>query len=1055
MENARMRARSLALLPLLLAVTGCPSNGGGGKGSSCPAPVGTTDDTDADLLTDVQELVLGTDPADADTDGDGFGDYVEHKAGTDPLVDSSAPAGQVASVREITSESELIGGPAAQGQLGDWLLENDRIRAIVQRPGVEQMAVGKFGGNLIDADVHRAGPGVDRVGSVTPVLELGSTSNPDRVVVVRDGTDGGPVILRTCGEEQPFEYLNLSAITRSNGLNINYDTNRDRNISISNDFILAPGSDVVEIVTTVSNHGSTFVAPVMTLMDSGAAEEVFLTNYQGFGALGFSALLEPQPPVRYTAFIGSGAAWGYVAEAEPNAAINLFGITAVVPGFDSPLTVITSDPELGPGPGMLEFKKGKSVSWRRGIVVTDGAAGTEPVSAEYVSRHEPAATVHVGNVGDGAGPVAGARVIALRRGGPHDRAPLSVTESDANGDYSFRLPDGDYYITADLGGRDFPTFSTGDVVIDTLINQTTIVATQVTLAASSALPDITFEEASLLQVSVTDAATTNPVPSKVTIVGTDPSPGDSIFRDQKDRLPSAVSTAFNSPSGAFVVPLEPGAYELYASRGMEWSLAQRPITVVAGATTSASLVIGRVVDTPGWISGDFHVHMMNSPDSGVTLRDRVISGAAEGLDVIVATDHDFVTDLTPMIASLGLTTEVASSVGEEISTTAIGHFISFPLTADPSSTTGGAYAWSGPAGALNSRTVEQIFTDVDAANAGSQVALVCHPRGDNLTAYYDAVELSTLSLATERDPEEVRIPRPEGYTEADTRLFYSGFDAQEVMNGSDESDVRRDTWLNDLFSFLSHGLTVAAIGDSDTHSVFSSQLGWPRTYVKLAADSPATFAQNGEAFATAIKDGHAYFTSGPQLTVTVTGDDSGEPGDLVLPRTADSMVTVQAVLEMPDWIEVDTLRIYLNTPNTGAPAGAVVETAPVPFDEQVFAVTTTAAGMGLFKNVYTWTTDVPVPANGDAWLVVTASSTQGGTATLFPVVPKGSEPFALANAVYLDGNRNGVWNPPGNVTAGAFTARPKVRVYDSDEVPANLPDVREQFFRLTEHGEKH
>ena len=30
---------------------------------------------------------------------------------------------------------------------------------------------------------------------------------------------------------------------------------------------------------------------------------------------------------------------------------------------------------------------------------------------------------------------------------------------------------------------------------------------------------------------------------------------------------------------------------------------------------------------------DFHVHMLNSPDSPVTLVDRVVSGAAEGLDV--------------------------------------------------------------------------------------------------------------------------------------------------------------------------------------------------------------------------------------------------------------------------------------------------------------------------------------------------------------------------------------------------------------------------------------
>ena len=167
--------------------------------------------------------------------------------------------------------------------------------------------------------------------------------------------------------------------------------NVERDIAFSHDYILAPGSDVVEIVSTVGNNGSTFVGPVATVMDSGGAEEVFLTNYQGFGALGFSALLQVQPPVRYTAFVGSAATWGFVAEAEPNAAINLFGITAVVPGFDSPLAVLTSNPDNGPGPGLLEFKKGKRTSWRRGIVVTDGAGGTEPVDPAVEEGRRPEA----------------------------------------------------------------------------------------------------------------------------------------------------------------------------------------------------------------------------------------------------------------------------------------------------------------------------------------------------------------------------------------------------------------------------------------------------------------------------------------------------------------------------------------------------------------------------------------------------------------------------------------------------------------------------------------
>lgn len=34
----------------------------------------------------------------------------------------------------ITDDSQLIGGPVAQGRVGDVLLQNDRIRVIIQKP---------------------------------------------------------------------------------------------------------------------------------------------------------------------------------------------------------------------------------------------------------------------------------------------------------------------------------------------------------------------------------------------------------------------------------------------------------------------------------------------------------------------------------------------------------------------------------------------------------------------------------------------------------------------------------------------------------------------------------------------------------------------------------------------------------------------------------------------------------------------------------------------------------------------------------------------------------
>ena len=59
-----------------------------------------------------------------------------------------------------------------------------------------------------------------------------------------------------------------------------------------------------------------------------------------------------------------------------------------------------------------------------------------------------------------------------------------------------------------------------------------------------------------------------------------------------------------------------------------------------------------VVDTRGWISADFHVHSACSPDSRVSLRDRVYEFLADGV-AIVATDHNVVCDYAPYIQELG------------------------------------------------------------------------------------------------------------------------------------------------------------------------------------------------------------------------------------------------------------------------------------------------------------------------------------------------------------------------------------------------------------------
>ena len=55
----------------------------------------------------------------------------------------------------VSDRGQLIGGgPRALGEVGDYMLDNDRIRVVVQNAGYSR-GFGVYGGGIIDADIRR------------------------------------------------------------------------------------------------------------------------------------------------------------------------------------------------------------------------------------------------------------------------------------------------------------------------------------------------------------------------------------------------------------------------------------------------------------------------------------------------------------------------------------------------------------------------------------------------------------------------------------------------------------------------------------------------------------------------------------------------------------------------------------------------------------------------------------------------------------------------------------------------------------------------------------
>jgi hypothetical protein len=317
------------------------------------------------------------------------------------------------------------------------------------------------------------------------------------------------------------------------------------------------------------------------------------------------------------------------------------------------------------------------------------------------------------------------------------------------------------------------------------------------------------------------------------------------------------------PPGTTEVPVPPGEYSLIASRGFEWEIAKTDVTVEADGSASWSPTLVRSVDTTGWVASEFHIHSEWSTDSGVPLRDRIVSCAAEGIEYVVATDHDVVTDYGPfLLPSLKGFLQVASGV--ETSTAKFGHINSWPWVLDKDKGGRGAPRWFG----LNFPGVMQAVK----AGTPGHVVQINHPR-DGISANFDRIGLN---------PKKPLDP---------TLKASLIFNAVEIFNAGDLELFKEG--LEDWLYLVENGLDIAATGTSDAHSI-ESLCGHPRTLVAVENDDPATLKPtDADAGVLAQK---TLVTSGPFATLT--------PGA--------SAGTVRLKVAAPSWMPAETWELWID-----------------------------------------------------------------------------------------------------------------------------------------------
>lgn len=931
----------------------------------------------------------------------------------EPYVAGAAGGGAYA--RQIDSEADLIGGEAATGRVGDWLVGNEHVRFVVQGPS-RAIGVCPYGGNLIDGDIVRpAGePGRDAIGAVCLFLNLGVTMVGEDYEILSDGADGGAVVLAVTGIDRPLDFLNLKgAISQWVGIPLDFAVDPDTDLpgTVTTYYVLRPQDRGVRIVTAVRNDGAEATKVIFgELIDSGGVVEFFnpRSGLKGFGYGGFA-----EEKMDFLGFKGDETTHVYapppLADGRSGAGyLSISGVAGVVLGTDDPLGALLGGGNAGPHEARHLLEPGATVTAERWVYVGDGSLSS---ATDYIWKDRGVALGHIeGAATDAAGPVAGARISVVNDAG----AAITQMVSAADGTFAADVPLGTYTLSSIAPGR--IADGAPQVVVE---------------AGAMAEPALGFSLPGALSVHVTNPAG-EPTPAKVTVRCDGPC---SVVPTSQNR---DVTYDFNyqgaivplGVSGEAVIPLPPGKYRVVVTRGTSHTLwpadydtATNPgqqIEVVGGETVELFPVVAKALDTAGWLSGDFHVHAVNSPDAPVHNRDRVRSFMSEAMDVLVSTDHDFITDYAPIIEELGGQKWLTSIVGVELTTFDYGHFNSFPLVADPVARNGGAVDWAGGDGPC--LTPDAIFDELHAF-PGEQVIQVNHAN----SGYFFAVDLDAATGMTFADPEAFRMApiEPDPVT-GDTKLWSEKFTALELYNGFSVSKVW--TNMNWWLTFLNRGFRVTGTAVTDTHKLIRDPGGVPCSYVRMPEGKDTIAPLDQAAFAAAVNQGRLVGTNGPLLDARLVDPDTGDEAEVgeTLALGAGKAMQLVVTIQTPRWYTVDKVEVFSNATSIVTPPGQLVETKPpVAFSQDVDmteADLMPAVEGGAEGARYVKTVTFDLQPGEDAYYVVLATGNKATSGDLRPIVGDAAKALAFTNPLFVDVDGGG-WNPP----------------LDAAKVPAPLP----------------
>ncbi len=381
------------------------------------------------------------------------------------------------------------------------------------------------------------------------------------------------------------------------------------------------------------------------------------------------------------------------------------------------------------------------------------------------------------------------------------------------------------------------------------------------------------------------------LPAKVEFIGRAPTPTPDWAPETAEHRVKNLAYTHN---GHVQQELAAGTYELIISRGPEYHAEFTTLQITAGQTAERTVTLPRLLQTPGWISADFHSHSSPSGDNTGSQLGRVLNLAAEHLEFAPCTEHNRVSTYAHHLRNLQLEAFVATVSGMELtgSPLPLNHQNVFPMVHRPRTQDGG-----GPVTDVSPEAQLERLAAWD--NNSEKLIQQNHP--DIGWLFYDKDGNQQPDEGYSRSFPLIHVME---IHPIDHLLNPTAFQMQ------DGKPVRNHTAFNWL-QLLNQGFRIWGVVNSDSHYNFHGS-GGLRIWVRSSTDDPA--AINSDEIRDAGRNGHLIMSNGPYLEASFAAAGSDQPhaiaGDDL--RAASGRVQAHIRVQCANWLDVDTVKVLVN-----------------------------------------------------------------------------------------------------------------------------------------------